>query len=187
MVQPTSWEISTFRMRRKESFSFRADKPISTANDTYCRFSLFEETYDSIEDARRRLANLHLSNPEGPEGERDYLSAMRTGFRVGNVTYILQTDGVIFWDEVQRLAKVLANSTPDADLTRAIKGRDQSAVLRLVIRLYLMPDVYSPHSEFSSIRLFVSLGFQVLLRQRVIRSLGFPEDRHNPPSLPIIH
>ena len=29
-------------------------------------------------------------------------------------------------------------------------------------------------------------GFQVLLRQQIIRSLGFPEDRHDPPSLPII-
>ena len=45
---------------------------------------------------------------------------MRTGFRVGTVTYILETDGAIFWDEVQRLAKALAQSTPGAELTRAV-------------------------------------------------------------------
>jgi len=43
-----------------------------------------------------------------------------TGFRVGTVTYFLETDAIIFWDEVQRLAKALANSTPGAELTRAI-------------------------------------------------------------------
>jgi hypothetical protein len=45
---------------------------------------------------------------------------MRTGFRVGTVTYFLETDAIIFWDEVQRLAKVLADSTPGAELTRAM-------------------------------------------------------------------
>lgn len=115
-VPPTPWEVSTFRMRTKRSFSFRADQPVPNASDTYCRFWFFEETYDSIEDARHRLANLHLPNPEGPADERHYLSAMRTGFRVGNVTYVLQTDALIFWDEVQRLAKALANSTPSAQM-----------------------------------------------------------------------
>jgi hypothetical protein len=29
---------------------------------------------------------------------------------------VLQTDASIFWDEVQRIAKALANSTPGAEL-----------------------------------------------------------------------
>ena len=75
---------------------------------------------DSVDDARHRLDNLHLASPDGPAEERDYLSTMRSGFRVGNVTYILQTDASIFWDEVQSWAKALANSTQGAELSRAI-------------------------------------------------------------------
>jgi hypothetical protein len=116
IVPPTSWEVATFRMRSKRSFSFRADQPLPNSPDTFCRFRFFEETYDSAEDARNRLANLHLPAPDGPAEERDYLSAMRTGFRIGKVAYILQTDGSIFWDEVQRLAKALANATEGAEM-----------------------------------------------------------------------
>jgi len=120
VVAPTSWEASTLRMRSKRFFSFRADQPQPNARDTYCRFSLFEETYDSVDNARERLANLHVASPDGPAEERDYLSTMRTGFRVGNVTYVLQTDAWIFWDEVQHLAKALASSMQGAELGRAI-------------------------------------------------------------------
>src|SRR6266446_772667 len=46
VVSPTPWEISTFRMRSKRFFSFRADQPLPNSRDQYCRFSLTEETYD---------------------------------------------------------------------------------------------------------------------------------------------
>ncbi len=62
VVAPTSWEASTLRMRSKRFFSFRADQPLPNSRDTYCRFSLFEETYDSVDDARQRLANLHVAS-----------------------------------------------------------------------------------------------------------------------------
>jgi hypothetical protein len=119
IVPPTAWEVSTFRMRSKRIFSFRADQSSPNARDTYCRFALFEETYDSVDDARQRLTNLDRSSPDSPEGD-EYVRAMRTGFRVGPVTYVLQTDAIIFWDEVQRLAKALASSTQDAEVSRAI-------------------------------------------------------------------
>ena len=115
-MSPTSWEVATFRMRSKQFFSFRADQPMPNARDTFCRFSFFEETYDSVDDARNRLTNLHRPAPDGPAEEEHYLSAMRTGFRVGKVTYVLQTDGLIFWDEVKGLAQTLANSTEGAEL-----------------------------------------------------------------------
>lgn len=99
-------------------FSFRANQPEPGTRDHFCRFSLFEETYDSPDDARNRLANVHLPSPDGPAEERDYLSAMRTGFRVGNVAYVLQTDASAFWDKVKRFAKELAGATPGAELTR---------------------------------------------------------------------
>lgn len=117
-VPPTTWEVSTFRMRSKGLFSFRADQPQPGSGNYFCRFSFLEETYDSVDDAQHRLANLHLASPDGGGTERDYLSLMRTGFRVGNVTYVLQTDAIIFWDEVQRLAKAVANATPGAELAR---------------------------------------------------------------------
>jgi len=120
IVAPSPWEVSTFRMRSKRTSSFRADKPEPGTNNYFCRFSLLEETYDSADDARNRLANVHLPNPEGPEMERDYLSAMRTGFRVGDVTYILQTDASAFWSEVKTFAKELAAATQGAELTRVI-------------------------------------------------------------------
>ena len=52
-----------------------------------------------------------------------------TGFRVGTVTYFLETDAIIFWDEVQRLAKALANSTPGAELTRAIINAPPNSIV----------------------------------------------------------
>ena len=107
-------------MRSKRTFSFRANQSEPGTDNYFCRFSLFEETYDSANDARKRLAGVHLPNPDGPEEERDYLSTMRTGFRVGNVTYILQTDASQFWDEVHRFAKELAAATQGAELTRVI-------------------------------------------------------------------
>jgi hypothetical protein len=120
IVSPSPWEISTFRLRSKRVFSFRANRPDRGTTNYFCRFTLFEETYDSAEDASHRLANVHLPNPEIPEMELDYLSTMRTGFRVGNVAYVLQTDASSFWDEVQRFAKELAKATPGAELTRVI-------------------------------------------------------------------
>ena len=141
IVAPSAWEISTFRMRSKQVFSFRADQPDAGTRNYFCRFSLFEETYDSPDDARFRIANVHLPNPEGPVGERDYLSLMRTGFHVGSVAYVLQTDAITFWDEVQRFAKELATATPGAELTRATinappnKSLDASggSVFRIII------------------------------------------------------
>src|SRR5262249_4854032 len=47
IVPPTAWEILTFRMRSKRSFSFRADQPQAGTRDYFVRFWLFEETYDS--------------------------------------------------------------------------------------------------------------------------------------------
>lgn len=116
VIAPTAWEVSTFRMRSRRLVSFRAEQPMRNTSDYYCRLSFFEETFDSIEDARHRLANIHLPDPNGPAEERDYLSALRTGFRVGNVAYVLQTDASMFWDEVQRLTKTLADAIPNAEI-----------------------------------------------------------------------
>jgi hypothetical protein len=131
-------------MRSKRFFGFRADQPLPNARDTYCRFSLAEETYDSADDARHRLATLHDEFPRtfGGPVEDEYTRTLRIGFRVGTVTYILQTDGAIFWDEVQRLAKALAQSTPGAELTDAIinappnKSLDASRDSVFLIKLY---------------------------------------------------
>ena len=107
-------------MRNKHAFSFRANQPEPGSTNYFCRFTLFEETYDTADDASNRLANVHQSAPDADGEERDYLSVMRTGFRVGNVTYILQTDASQFWDEVQRFGKELAAATQGAQLTRVI-------------------------------------------------------------------
>jgi hypothetical protein len=118
VVEPTPWEISTFRMRSKRFFSFRADQQMPNERENYyVRFSLFEETYDSLDDARYRLLNLHRASPD-TDSDNEYVRSMRTGFSVGSVVYVFQTDAVIFWGEVKRLANQLANSTPGAELER---------------------------------------------------------------------
>ena len=119
IVSPNAWETSTFRLRSKRIFSFRANQPFANTRDYYCRFQFFEESYDSADDARQRLTNVHLPDPSGPAEELDYLSAMRGGFRVGNVAYVLQTDAAMFWDEVQRFTKELAAATPGAEIVPA--------------------------------------------------------------------
>jgi hypothetical protein len=120
IVPPTSWEVATFRMRGRRAFSFRANQPEPGTTNYFCRFSLFDERYDSADDARHRLTNVHVPQPDRGGEEQDYLSVMRTGFRVGNITYILQTDASAFWDEVQRFAKEIADATQGAELTRVI-------------------------------------------------------------------
>jgi hypothetical protein len=45
---------------------------------------------------------------------------MRTGFHIGKTAYVFQTDAAIFWDEVQRLAKELAEQNhPRASVAEA--------------------------------------------------------------------
>jgi len=105
LLEPNDWEKSTFRMRSKKWFSFRADQPLPNVRNTYCRFRLIEETYDSGADAQDRLTRIHLPDPSE---EQMYTPGLRTGFRVGNVAYVFQTDGAIFLDEIKRLAKELA-------------------------------------------------------------------------------
>jgi len=116
IVAPAAWEVSAFRMRGKQVSSFRANQPQAGGTDYFCRFKFFEETYDSVEDARHRLANLHLPRPEAGE-ENEYERVMRSGFRIGSVIYFLQTDAIIFWDEVRRFAKEIAEATQGVELT----------------------------------------------------------------------
>src|SRR5262245_10865080 len=73
IVAPSAWEVSTFRMRNKKAFSFRANQPEPGSTNYFCRFMLFEETYDTLDDARHRLANVHLSAPDADGMEQDYL------------------------------------------------------------------------------------------------------------------
>jgi hypothetical protein len=104
-------------MRYKRSASFRADQPQGGTRDCFVRFRFFEETYDSIEDARNRLANLHLRSPDATAEVNEYDRVMRSGFRVGTVVYFLQTDAIVFWDEVRRFTKELAHATQGLELT----------------------------------------------------------------------
>jgi len=123
MVAPASWEASILHMRSKRSSSFRANQRLPNERENYyVQFSLTEETYDSVDDARHRLATMHDEYPRtlgGPEDD-EYIRTMRAGFRVGTVAYILQTNAAIFWPEVKRVADALATATPGSELTRAV-------------------------------------------------------------------
>jgi len=114
---PTPWEASTFRMRSKRSVSFRANQPQGGTGNYFVRFLFFEETYDSIEDARNRLANLHLWSPDADAEVNEYDRVMRSGFRVGTTVYFLQNDAIVFWDETRGFAKELAKATQGVELT----------------------------------------------------------------------
>jgi hypothetical protein len=113
---PTSWEVTTLRLHSKRSVSFRANQPQGGAGNYFVRFWFFEETYDSIEDAEHRLANLHLPSPDADAEVNEYGRVMRSGFRVGTVVYFLQTDAIVFWDDMQRFAKEIFRATPGAEL-----------------------------------------------------------------------
>jgi hypothetical protein len=114
VTAPTPWDIATFRLRNKREFSFRANQPQKGTSDYFVRFWLFEETYDSVEDARHRLANLHLHSPDAPAEVNEYDRVMRSGFRVGTVVYFIQTDAIIFWDDTKRFAKEIFDNTQGA-------------------------------------------------------------------------
>ena len=109
-VSPTTWEANKFRMRGKQLTAFRAEQRLPNETENYyVRFSFAEETYDSKEDARKRLAQLHKEFPDGP-WEDEYTRTMREGFLIDRTAYILQTDAAIFWPEIKRLTKLLAES-----------------------------------------------------------------------------
>ena len=114
-LAPTDWEISKFRMRSKVVVDFKAEHPLPNENDKYyCRFSLAEEIYDSYNDARQRLAQLHDAFPDGPR-EDEYTRVLREGFVSNRTVYILQTDASIFHSEIRRLTNILAASRAGAD------------------------------------------------------------------------
>ena len=114
------WEVSKFRMRNKQIVEFKAEQPLPNENQRYyCRFSLAEETYDSGDDARRRLTHLHDSELEGLID--DYTRVLRDGFLVDRTVYILQTDAAIFLPEIRRLTKILAASR---NASRAIAANE---------------------------------------------------------------
>ena len=109
-VRPTSWEANKFRMRNKQVTSFKAKERLPNETENYyVRFSFAEETYDSKDDATKRLAQLHKEFPDGP-WEDEYSRAMREQPLIGSTAYILQTDAAIFWPEIKRLTKLLAES-----------------------------------------------------------------------------
>ena len=109
-VSPTTWEAHKFRLRRKQLTTFKAEQRLPNETENYyVRFSFAEETYDSKEDARNRLVQLHKEFPDGP-WEDEYTRAMREGFLIDHTAYILQTDAAIFWPEIKRLTKLLAES-----------------------------------------------------------------------------
>ena len=109
-LPPTDRERSKFRMRNRVVVAFRAEQPLPNENEKYyCRFSLAEETYDSGNDARQRLGQLHDALPDGPV-EDQYTRVLREGFVVDRTLYILQTDADIFLPEIRRLTRRLAAS-----------------------------------------------------------------------------
>jgi hypothetical protein len=109
-LPPTDWEVSELRLLSKVAVTFKADKPLPNETDNYyCRFILFEETYDSHKDALGRLDRLHEISPDAPV-EEEHNRALRSGFVVDRTVYILQTDAVIFFPEVQQLTKLLRGS-----------------------------------------------------------------------------
>ena len=108
-LPPDDWEISEFRLRSKVAVTFKAEKPLPNETDNYyCRFILFEETYDSPNDARVRMERLREISPNADVEDR-HNSPLRAGFVVDRTVYILQTDAEIFLPEVQRLSKSLAS------------------------------------------------------------------------------
>jgi hypothetical protein len=113
-LPPNNWEIAKFRLRRKVAVTFKAEKPLPNERENYyCRFILFEETYDSHDEALARLSEIHEISPDAPVEER-HDSALREGFVVDRTVYFLQTDAVMFFPEVQRLTKLLASKRSTA-------------------------------------------------------------------------
>src|ERR1041385_7558223 len=109
-VRPTTWEANKFRLRNKQVTFFKAKERLPNETENYyVRFSFAEETYDSNDDAIKRLAQLHKEFPDGP-WEDEYTRAMRGGFFIGRPAYILQNTTCVFFPEIKRLTKLLAES-----------------------------------------------------------------------------
>ena len=87
--------------------AFKAEQPLPDRADTYYRFALIEETYDSSADAQQRLDHLRDASPND-RAEDEYTRTMREGFVVERTLYILQTDAAMFHPEIKRLSKTLA-------------------------------------------------------------------------------
>jgi hypothetical protein len=114
LTLPTAWEVSTFAMRSKQTTWFRARQPMRNQPNTYyCRFRLFEESFNSEFDAKARLARIRDVAPNEHVEEKQ-ISALRSGFRVGTNIYILGTDAAIFNPVVFQLATELASAIPGA-------------------------------------------------------------------------
>ena len=160
VLTPTVWEVSKFRMRSKRMVAFKAEQPMPNENDTYyCRFTLSEETFDSDDDARQRLAQLHNAFPDGPV-EDEYTLVLRDGFRVGRTAYILQTDASKFLNEIRRLTQTLTESTAGAE--RAQNG-DQDGSKEA--QTYQAPATSAFWNSIASPAIFRALSVPLIIRR----------------------
>jgi hypothetical protein len=104
-IQAMADEFNAFGVT---AMGYRSVHPVPQMDaNTFYRFTLFIESFQTSADAERRLARLYDRPPRDPDQEPDKAFPLRRGFAVGSLVYILATDVNAFTPELDRLTKVL--------------------------------------------------------------------------------
>jgi hypothetical protein len=105
-AQPTAWEKAQFQTLAKRVIEIKSAKAVPRRPNTFYRFTVVEERYADAGSAEMRLSRLRERPPDmSPEDGKAF--PLRTGFRYGEVVYIVGTDVAMFEGEMNRIAKGL--------------------------------------------------------------------------------
>jgi len=112
-LSPTEWEKEQFDTQRVTVLFLRSRHQVPGLDaNTYFRFRLIAEKYETPADAKNRLERLFDQPPREPNSEPQKEFPLRRGFAAESTVYTLATDVNAFMPELEILVK---------ELERAIK------------------------------------------------------------------
>lgn len=99
------WERKHFDLQSKHELQIESVKPMQGKDDTYYRFTVWEEVYADETKATARLQRLKEVPTDAPAEDKYYFIV--EGFQNKANVYIVKTDAILFMDELGRFTKRL--------------------------------------------------------------------------------
>lgn len=105
-VEPSEWEQASFDLQSKKIYKLRSTQSIPGVKNTFYRFIVTVETYESKDEASVRIVRLH-ERPPGLTAEESKAFPLRRGFQKDKNVYIVSTDAALFDQELDRVTEKL--------------------------------------------------------------------------------
>jgi hypothetical protein len=105
------WEKHQFDLKAKRVIKIKSRSPIKAHSKYYYRFAIWIEIYSDEKKAEKRTERLRDVPPHASAEYTEYF--MADGFSDGNIVYIVETDGVMFLDELGSFTKRLKTNVEE--------------------------------------------------------------------------